>query len=123
MGGLISFYAGLYYPQVFGKMIIFSPSFWIVQELEKETGARINSKDHPPQQYYFYAGAKEGEGMVDQVKTIAGMIQSSGRHQVETVIHPEGEHTESVWKEAFRNYFKWQRKNTPLKQELQTKRQ
>ena len=32
MGGLITFYAGLYYPQVFGGLGVFSPSFWIAPQ-------------------------------------------------------------------------------------------
>ena len=35
MGGLISFYAGLYYPHVFGALGIFSPSFWIVPDIRE----------------------------------------------------------------------------------------
>jgi predicted alpha/beta superfamily hydrolase len=36
MGGLISFYAGLYYPQVFGALGVFSPSFWIAPQIKTQ---------------------------------------------------------------------------------------
>src|SRR5688572_7394439 len=35
LGGLISFYAAMWYPQVFGGGGIFSPAFWIVPHIEE----------------------------------------------------------------------------------------
>ena len=68
MGGLISFYAVLKYPKVFGGAGVFSPSVWICKEdllnLVKTTGKKVNSK------IYFYCGKLEGTGMVpDMLKT------------------------------------------------------
>ena len=33
MGGLISIYSGLIYPEVYGKMMIFSPSLWLTPKI------------------------------------------------------------------------------------------
>lgn len=106
MGGLISFYAGLYFPQVFGNLIVFSPSFWIVPGLEEEVKSILSTPGFPPQHYYFYAGGKEGKAMTENLMSVTGLLKASGQHKVETRINPEGEHTESIWKEEFRRCYK-----------------
>jgi predicted alpha/beta superfamily hydrolase len=53
MGGLISLYAVLKYPKIFGGAGVFSPAFWVApalyNEIKKKTGA-VNAK------VYFMAG-------------------------------------------------------------------
>ena len=58
MGGLISYYAALAYPEVFGRAGIFSPSFWIapqVNELTDSLAPGLNTK------LFFSMGRNEGD--------------------------------------------------------------
>ena len=60
MGGLISHYAAFKYPNVFGKVGVFSPAFWFAPEIvefSKKKGKLNNTK------MYFLAGAKEGKNV------------------------------------------------------------
>ena len=57
MGGLISMYAVLEYPKIFGGAGVFSPAFWVAPKIFddiKAKGKKVNAK------IYFYAGDAEG---------------------------------------------------------------
>jgi predicted alpha/beta superfamily hydrolase len=56
LGGLISFYAGLYHPKVFGSVGVISPSFWLVPILLQIDS--IPSAEHERQRFYFYVRKK-----------------------------------------------------------------
>ena len=45
MGGLVSHYAGLKYPKVFGKIGVFSPAFWFAPEVTEFSKTHGNIKD------------------------------------------------------------------------------
>ena len=104
MGGLISMYAVLKYPKVFGGAGVFSPAFWvgpkIFDDIEKK-GKQVNSK------IYFYCGGEENETMErDMVKAFEEM-RSVSKSKMETSVRPEGKHTESVWREEFPLFYLW----------------
>lgn len=104
MGGLISMYAILKYPKVFGGAGIFSPAFWIGPKIFDDIdakGAKVNSK------IYFYCGEQEGETMVpDTEKAFSEMRKVSGSRMV-CIIRPDGKHSEWVWKEEFPLFYLW----------------
>jgi predicted alpha/beta superfamily hydrolase len=105
MGGLISFYAGLYFGKVFGKAGVFSPSFWLAPGLAEEIGA-LKTDPSSLSRFYFYAGEQEGEEMATQVRAIAGALKTQGV-TVEEVYNPDGEHSEANWREQFPHFYKW----------------
>ncbi|RYF83766.1 MAG: alpha/beta hydrolase, partial [Chitinophagaceae bacterium] len=80
MGGLISFYAGLYFPHIFGVVGIFSPALWldapkIFTEVQ-EVASRMKANDNQQQQrWYFYAGAQETETLVAEVATMVKILK------------------------------------------------
>ncbi len=98
MGGLISMYAVLKYPKVFGGAGIFSPSFWIAPKIFddiKAKGKQVNSK------IYFYCGKQESESMErDMVKVFEEMRKVS-KAKMACIVRPDGKHTEWVWREEF----------------------
>lgn len=105
MGGLISMYAVLKYPKVFGKAGIFSPAFWIsgpeIYKDIKEKGRKVNSD------IYFYGGKKEGETMVpDMLKAFEEMTAVSPSKMI-MVIRDEGRHNESAWRKEFQLFYEW----------------
>ena len=113
MGGLISLYAGLYFPQHFGVVGIFSPALWldapkIFSEVQ-EVAARnaVNAKGEPAQRWYFYAGAQETETLVAEVATMVKIFRQYPHMDVTYQIDAAGIHDEAVWKNYFPDFYKW----------------
>jgi predicted alpha/beta superfamily hydrolase len=70
LGGLVSLYLGLKYPEVFGRLAIVSPSVWwannyIVKYVEA-------GKKKPPIRIWLDIGTNEGGNAEDAQKTLAG---------------------------------------------------
>ncbi len=130
MGGLISFYAGLYLPHVFFSIGVFSPALWIdapaifreAQEiLSRRPGLAGNGV---PQCWYFYAGALESETMLSEVAAMVKIIRDCPHTDVTYQLDAAGVHDESVWKHYFPNLYKWftNQKSAPdLEKESQIK--
>ncbi|HEY0434419.1 MAG TPA: alpha/beta hydrolase-fold protein [Chitinophagaceae bacterium] len=104
MGGLISMYAVLRYPQVFGAAGVFSPAFWIAPQIFediKALGGHVRSR------IYFYCGGAEGEQM--QANTVRAFeeMRKVSKAKMECVVRPDGKHSEAVWKEEFPLFYLW----------------
>jgi predicted alpha/beta superfamily hydrolase len=104
MGGLISFYAILAYPNVFGAAGVFSPAFWItpqLKQLDPQLAKKVKGK------IYFYAGGAESESMVPDMLAVFEQMRLHSKARMETVIRAEGKHNEPTWREEFPLFFKW----------------
>jgi len=100
LGGLISFYGGLKYPKVFGKIGALSTSFWFSSEVQKfarENGKQRNSK------MYLLAGEKESGPMAVDTENMAALLIELGfpTKKLKTKIVPDGTHSESFWRAEF----------------------
>ena len=104
MGGLISFYAALKYPDKFGASGIFSPAFWITPQL-KEYAAKRASKAKG--RMYFYAGQQEGEKMVPDVLSYLQLLSKQSKLKLKSHIRAEGKHSEETWREEFPGFYAW----------------
>ncbi len=106
MGGLISFYAALKYPQVFGKAGIFSPSFWIAPQLYD---AVKNSSNMKNSLICFIAGGMESDSMVPDMQRMYDLLLQKGipAANMKITVVPDGEHSESYWREEFPNVYLW----------------
>jgi predicted alpha/beta superfamily hydrolase len=104
MGGLISFYAALKYPNVFGASGIFSPAFWINPQI-KEYAAKRASKAKG--RIYFYAGNQESESMVPDMLATYEMLNQHSKAKLKTHIQAEGRHSEDTWREEFPGFYAW----------------
>jgi predicted alpha/beta superfamily hydrolase len=104
MGGLISMYAVLKYPNVFGGVGVFSPAFWVGPKIFpdiKTKGKIVHSK------IYFYAGKKESDSMVtDMLKAMEGMSKVS-HSKMTAVIRDDGKHNEQTWRKEFPLFYQW----------------
>ena len=104
MGGLISLYAVLKYPRIFGAAGVFSPAFWVAPAIFddiKAKGKKVNSK------IYFFAGKLEGERMVpDMLKAYEAMSKVS-KSKMRAVIRDDGKHNEATWRKEFPLFYKW----------------
>jgi predicted alpha/beta superfamily hydrolase len=108
MGGLISMYAGLMYPNTFGKIMILSPSFWAVRNIPFNY---IKFFNPIPTKIYLYAGGKEGSSMVELVNHFQNSIQKQGFDcnfvEFKTAINPDGTHSEYNWGNEFPKAVDW----------------
>jgi predicted alpha/beta superfamily hydrolase len=106
MGGLISMYAALKYPDVFGNAGVFSPAFWIAPEIYKYAGEKDISKN---QRFYFVCGDAESDSMVADMQKMAGIMRSKGISDKNTpeVIIKGAKHNEKQWNGDFPNFYNW----------------
>lgn len=107
LGGLISFYACLYYPDVFGAGGIFSPAFWIAPQLMEELKCKADQNNELPQRFYFYYGEKEGHEMAAHAEAVMHLLKSYEPYAVTTVVDTEGTHSEAEWRKTFSDFYKW----------------
>jgi predicted alpha/beta superfamily hydrolase len=106
MGGLISLYAILKYPKVFGGAGVFSPAFWIAPSI-KDAVAKRGKKVKGS--IYFYAGMQEGETMVPDMLAVFNALHRRSKARMETVIRSNGKHNEATWRAEFPLFYKWLR--------------
>jgi predicted alpha/beta superfamily hydrolase len=111
MGGLISLYAALRYPEVFGRAAVFSPSLWFAPQVY--AFARAARRPLPGTRMYFVTGAKEGGTPEVEVANQARMIDTLatrdfrvGRN-VEAFVRPDGQHAEWFWRREFPAAYEW----------------
>jgi len=104
MGGLISMYAVLKYPKVFGGVGVFSPAFWVGPKIFddiKAKGKKVNAK------IYFYAGDEEGESMVPMTIRAFNEMHRVSKSKMAEVIRAGGKHNESRWRIEFPLFYEW----------------
>lgn len=108
MGGLISIYSGFIYPEVYGKMMIFSPSLWLTPKIYFQA---INFFNPFSTKIYLYAGGKESKTMVPNVQRLKAVLQRKGldgsKIEFNLSIDPDGGHDETRWGEEFPKAVKW----------------
>lgn len=105
MGGLISFYAGLKYPNTFGKIGVFSPSFWIASDSFQcvKPYSELESK------MFFLVGDSEGGNMVQDTEKMVEIMKANGfiKENIYKKIVPGGEHGEKLWSSQFEQAILW----------------
>ncbi len=106
LGGLISFYAGLYRPDVFSKIGAFSPSFWFsdsIYDFAADAGFPA------PGLFYFLAGGQEGQDVIDDINAMVDTMTDAGYpdESLHVEFDPNGEHSEWFWAEWFPEAFQW----------------
>ena len=108
LGGLVSFYAALQYPEVFGKVGCFSPAFWINK---KEIFHKMEDTPKFTIKIYLLCGNKEDDGtMVSDMKEMETLINSKRcecKKLNKSVIVKEGKHNEKLWRNAFAKAYLW----------------
>ena len=109
LGGLISIYSGFLYPEVYSKLMIFSPSLWINPE---NNYPQMNFKNPYDIKVYMYGGEKEGSEMTERIhlfeETMEGWENSlSLQFSFKISINPEGRHQEFYWSQEFPRAMEW----------------
>ena len=106
MGGLISMYAAVKYPDVFGVAGVFSPSFWIAPQMYPLT---TNSKLNRKQRYFLACGDQEGDE-ADYVNKMDSVLTGKGFNRKNVpapLIMKDAKHNEAQWKVAFKVFYQW----------------
>jgi len=108
MGGLISIYAGLMYPETLGRLLVFSPSLWVSDKIYFDSIEFFNPLET---KVYMYAGGKEGRYMIPGVERLKEAVERQGwspsRLQFKLSLDPKGEHTELRWGKEFPRAVEW----------------
>ncbi len=106
LGGLMALYMAMEYPEVFGKVGVFSPSLWWS---EKSFEQMSKFKKRRFQKIYMLAGEKESEDMVSDVKRAKRILKDAGydEYELNVKISPDGRHSEWFWAREFPNAVKW----------------
>lgn len=104
LGGLISLYAVLKYPAVFGGAGVFSPAFWIAPKIFddiKARGKKVSSK------IYFFAGELESETIIQGTRKAYDEMKRVSKSKMEIVIREDGKHNEEAWRNEFGFFYEW----------------
>ncbi len=108
MGGLVSIFSGLMYPEVFGKLMIFSPSLWVIPKIKL---GFLDIFEPMDTRIYLYAGGEESETMVELVtkfrKRLLKRESLQGKMKVRLSINEHGKHNESYWSDEFPKAIEW----------------
>jgi predicted alpha/beta superfamily hydrolase len=104
MGGLISFYALLKYPNKFGGAGVFSPSLWMAPQLKDVVHSKARKVKG---KIYFFAGQKESETMVPDMLAVFNQMNQRSKAKMTVVVRAEGKHNEATWRSEFPDFYKW----------------
>ena len=101
LGGLISVYAALKYPRVFGRVGAFSPAFWVCND-----SLRAFARTHraaSTARFYFVCGPKESETMLPLMTQWRDELRAEGVPAVNLAFRApaDGEHKEWFWQREF----------------------
>ena len=100
LGGLVTLYLGMRYPDVYGKLAVFSPSVWwrdrvilkYVEGIQQKTGQRI----------WLDIGTDEGRRAMPDVRALKRMLVKKGWRPGKDLEYREiagGQHSEYAWAE------------------------
>jgi predicted alpha/beta superfamily hydrolase len=108
MGGLIALYAGLKYPQVFGRVGVFSPAIWFAKD-----SLLAYARRHRPaplaSRFYFVAGPAESETMLPLMVAARRQLLASGvaSSHIRLAAPADGQHAEWFWRREFGPAYRW----------------
>ena len=106
LGGLISFYSALTYPEKIGKVGVFSPSFWFSDKIfDFAEAAQISENTR----FYFVGGASESEEMVAHLMKMKQILLRQGvlEENLKVKLVEDGQHNEAFWSREFPEAFQW----------------
>jgi len=110
MGGLISLYAALKYPDVFGRVGVFSPAFWVAPEIYQ---AARRAHPRPGTRIYIVTGAQEGDTpdvVVQDHQRMIDTLRAAGftiGRDLRAAVRPDGKHAEWFWRREFSAAYEW----------------
>ncbi|TPV32846.1 alpha/beta hydrolase [Paucihalobacter ruber] len=106
LGGLLSFYAILKYPEVFGNAGVFSPSFWFSEDIYTFAS---NTSLAKVSRFYFVTGTEESENAVPNQQKMVNLLLEKGvdKENIVNNIIQGGRHNEAFWSAQFPDAYIW----------------
>jgi len=104
MGGLISLYAVLKYPKIFGSAGIFSPAFWTASGISNTI---ITRSKKMKSELFFYAGGKESESMIPDMEKVEQCIRKLSKSEIKEIVDEDALHNEAAWRKHFSEFYQW----------------
>jgi len=109
LGALISIYSGFLYPEVYSKLLIFSPSLWVEPN---NNFPMMNFRTPFKTKIYLYGGGQEGSKMVKRIYIFEEYLKRWEKKNLfdfefKTSINPEGTHNEFYWSQEFPRAIEW----------------
>ncbi|WP_374458983.1 alpha/beta hydrolase [Chryseobacterium taeanense] len=109
LGALISIYSGFLYPEVYSKLLIFSPSLWVEPD---NNFPMMNFRIPFKMKIYLYGGGREGSKMVKRIHIFEQYLKRWEKKNLfdfefKTSINPEGTHNEFYWSQEFPRAIEW----------------
>jgi predicted alpha/beta superfamily hydrolase len=105
LGGLISSYAILKYPNVFGSAGAFSPAYWIAPAMD--TLAKNAPANEIPKRIWFYGGSKEGYTLMPDMERFKNIMATKNKIDIGFAVDENGMHNEAAWRKWFPAFYKW----------------
>jgi metallo-beta-lactamase class B len=110
-GGLISLYAALKYPTVFGRAGVFSCACWLAEPRIYGL-ARAARPRRPAQRFYFVSGALEtpSGGPARDQRRVVDSLAAAGLPlgtSVQSLVRDDGKHAEWFWRREFPAAYRW----------------
>lgn len=108
LGGLFAYYSILRHPEIFGKGLIFSPSFWYSEDIFDFTEKADINKIRDTKMY-FRAGHSESETMLPLMFKIWKQLIDKGYSpcNLNARAIPAGKHNEKFWSSLFPEAIAW----------------
>ncbi|MFT3843544.1 MAG: alpha/beta hydrolase-fold protein [Lacibacter sp.] len=103
MGGLISLYAVIKYPDVFGGAGVFSPAFWLAPELF----AKANEAKKINAAVYFVCGEMESLQMTKDMDKMYQQLKQNGATKLFYRQVKDGMHNENFWRNELPAFYQW----------------
>lgn len=107
LGGLISIYAGLLYPDTYNRLMIFSPSLWVTPKIPFHL-IKLTHKFRG--QVYLYGGEAESKTMVPNMLRLKKELKRQSKTDdvvFRTEIDLHGQHNEARWGQEFPKAIEW----------------
>lgn len=106
LGGLITVWAGLLYPDIFGRWLVFSPALWISPGVYRAAAQR-KLAEHT--KVYLYGGEAESKYMVPNLERLQSNMRCSvdACAFLQTAIDPAGLHEEKRWSIELPRAIQW----------------
>ena len=103
MGGLITMWAVMQYPAVFGAAGILSPSFWAAPQLKTDVAKALRRYKG---NLFFYCGGMEGKNMIPDMDTVISRITLNSKAAITRRLENGAGHNEASWKAVFPEFLK-----------------
>ncbi len=116
LGGIISLYAALQYPDVFGRVLVFSAPFFLDAQLFPM--ARAYRPRGAPTRFYFDTGLNEGttelglpyRAMANSLRAMVDTLAAAGvdtAADLGALLPADGAHAEWFWRREFPAAYRW----------------